>query len=206
MTTIGVRPRTVDRILPMNIPSYGYHYPSLRSVQLAAVKEGLYHPRLPTFRRMDMDTAAHRLPDQHCRTTTSCGPEDFRRATTTLNIPPDHRTASVGITETGKNLFKHCTTPVELKKTRGEWSDFLNRSPERFNIRLPEMPENKDLHFQGYAVRYLRPEITSSWKYTLRPDPSLDQYGQRPLPANVFARYRDTYPQYSRNIATEAWR
>ena len=37
--------------------------------KLPAVKESLYHPKLPTFRRMDIDTAAHKLPDEHCRTT-----------------------------------------------------------------------------------------------------------------------------------------
>lgn len=37
---------------------------------LASVKDGLYHPMLPTFRRMDMDTAMHKLPEEHSRTTT----------------------------------------------------------------------------------------------------------------------------------------
>ena len=74
MTTVGVAPAPSDRVLPMNVPSYSYHYPSHATVKLAAVKEGLFHPNLPTFRRMDMDTAAHCLPDTHCRTTTSCGP------------------------------------------------------------------------------------------------------------------------------------
>ena len=55
-------------------PSYSHDYPSSRKVKLAAVKEGLFHPRLPTFRRMDMDTAAHKLPEEHCRTATQCGP------------------------------------------------------------------------------------------------------------------------------------
>jgi len=41
-----------------------------RSHMLASVKEGLYHPMLPTFRRMDMDTAMHKLPEEHSRTTT----------------------------------------------------------------------------------------------------------------------------------------
>ena len=40
--------------------------------QLAGIKECLYHPRLPTLRRMDMDTIAHKLPHEHCRTTTPC--------------------------------------------------------------------------------------------------------------------------------------
>lgn len=43
-----------------------------RLYKLPAVKECLYHPQLPTFRRMDIDTAAHKLPDEHCRTTTRC--------------------------------------------------------------------------------------------------------------------------------------
>lgn len=50
-------------------------YPQMRQFgprlhMLASVKEGLYHPMLPTFRRMDMDTAVHRLPEEHSRTTT----------------------------------------------------------------------------------------------------------------------------------------
>lgn len=46
-------------------PSFGH-----RINMLASVKDGLYHPMLPTFRRMDMDTAMHKLPEEHSRTTT----------------------------------------------------------------------------------------------------------------------------------------
>lgn len=74
MTTIGVKPAPKERTLPLNVPSYVYNYPSTQKVQLAAVKTGLFHPNLPSFRRMDMDTAGHKLPDEHCRTTTSAGP------------------------------------------------------------------------------------------------------------------------------------
>lgn len=59
------------------VPDYLHKYPNMNNVMLASVKEGLYHPRLPTFRRMDMDTAAHKLPDEHCRTTTSIGPSEY---------------------------------------------------------------------------------------------------------------------------------
>lgn len=206
MTTVGVDSGYSNRAQPMQIPSYSYQYPSHRKVQLAAVKEGLFHPKLPSFRRMDMDTAGHKLPYEHCRTTTTCGPEDFKRSTSTLFEPPKKQMSSLEITQTGKQLHRHYTTPDELKKAKEEWSDFLNRSPERFNIKLPELPDSKDQRFLGYSVRYLRPEITKSWRYTLKQEPTLDQYGQRPMPANVFARYRDTYPQYSRNISSEAWR
>ena len=77
MTTVAINTPASNRMLPMSVPSYAYHYPSSRNVQLAAVKEGLYHPRLPSFRRMDMDTAAHKLPNEHSRTTTRCGPGEF---------------------------------------------------------------------------------------------------------------------------------
>lgn len=43
-----------------------------KKTMLAGVKEHLYHPCLPTLRRMDMDTVANRLTDQHSRTSTTC--------------------------------------------------------------------------------------------------------------------------------------
>jgi len=52
-----------------------YERPS--SVKLAGVKHELYHPRLPTLRRMDIDTTAHRLSTEHARTTTTCSRGTF---------------------------------------------------------------------------------------------------------------------------------
>ncbi|KAK7493780.1 hypothetical protein BaRGS_00014921 [Batillaria attramentaria] len=206
MTTIGVQPQVVERVAAMQMPSYSYHYPSFKRVQLASVKEGMFHPNLPTIRRMDMDNARHMLSDEHSRNTTTCGPADFSRATSSVFEPAPKRLSSLNITNAGRQVHKLYTTPEELKKTRGEWSAFLDKCPERFDIKLPEMPDKKDLHFAGYAVRYLRPDVTRSWKYTLRQEPMLDQFGQKPMPANVYGRYRDTYPQYFRNVAQEAWR
>jgi len=206
MTTVGVQPTVVDRVKAMEMPSYSYHYPHIKRVQLAAVKEGTFHPHLPTFRRMDMDTARHLLPDQHSRTTTTCGPADFARAKTTHFAPPSQHLASLGITEQGRAHHRQYTTPHELKNAREEWSKFLDKCPERFDIKLPSIEDKNDLHFSGYNVRYLRPDLTRSWRYTLTQEPNLDQFGQRPIPANVYARYRDTYPQYFRNVASEAWR
>eukprot|EP00112_Aurelia_sp_Birch-Aquarium-sp1_P020992 Seg554.1 transcript_id=Seg554.1/GoldUCD/mRNA.D3Y31 product="Testis prostate and placenta-expressed protein" protein_id=Seg554.1/GoldUCD/D3Y31 len=45
---------------------------AMMSFKLPGVKDQLYHPRLPSLRRMDMDTARHSLPDEHCRLTTPC--------------------------------------------------------------------------------------------------------------------------------------
>lgn len=40
--------------------------------QLASVKQQLYHPALPSLRRMDMDSARACLSEEHCRSTTYC--------------------------------------------------------------------------------------------------------------------------------------
>lgn len=44
-----------------------------RRNQLAGVKQQLYHPALPSLRRMDMDSVTACLPDEHCQSTTYCG-------------------------------------------------------------------------------------------------------------------------------------
>jgi len=182
----------------VDAPYYVNNYPSLRRVQLAAVKEGLYHPKLPTFRRMDMDTAAHKLPDEHCRTTSQCGPDDFKNATVTYFRPSTTRYAGANITETGRKLRE--TLKDEIGSLKIDWSQAKEIT------QLPTFEKKGDLRFTGYAVRYLKPSITASWRYTFRQEPKLDQYGQRPVPANIFSRYRDTFPQYSRNVASDCFR
>jgi hypothetical protein len=73
MTQQGALPPVpTDRILPVNFPSYLYPHPSIQTLTLATVKEGMFHPSLPTFRRIDMDTTLGRLADEHCRTITRC--------------------------------------------------------------------------------------------------------------------------------------
>merc|ERR1712121_452885 len=104
--------------------------------------------------------------------TTTCGPVDFARAKTSLFAPPPQQLSSLNITDQGRAHHRLYTTPDELKKTRQEWSEFLNKSPERFDVKLPELPDKKDLHFTGYAVRYLRPDVTKAWQYTLRQEPN----------------------------------
>ncbi|GFY68390.1 uncharacterized protein TNIN_298801 [Trichonephila inaurata madagascariensis] len=50
-----------------NLPRYAQKYPSLERSHLCDVKRSMYNPAIPTLRRMDMDDAVHKLPDQHCR-------------------------------------------------------------------------------------------------------------------------------------------
>lgn len=192
-----------------------YNYPPFRRVMLAAVKEGLYHPKLPTLRRMDMDSATQKLPDEHCRTTTSAGPRNFKEATSSHFQNASKPLSGSRITETGRSLknvipaypagVTH-TAPANnrymLSSAKEDWSKFISATGE---FKLPEY-DPKHFRFSGYAVRYLKPQVTQSWRYTLVQEPKLDQYQQRPIPANVYSRYRDTFPQYSRNVAVEAWR
>ena len=49
-----------------------HRYERPASAKLSGLKFELYHPRLPTLRRMDMDTVCHKLPIEHSRTTTTC--------------------------------------------------------------------------------------------------------------------------------------
>ncbi|XP_070575622.1 sperm microtubule inner protein 8-like [Ptychodera flava] len=189
--------------MPANM-TYSYSAPARPDVvKLSAVKEGLYHPKLPTFRRMDMDTAAHRLPYEHCRTTTSCGPEDFRNANISLFRGSKRSLSCTGNTETGRSL-REIIPPSSYQLNSSHPVQFTRLST---NLNGPSAATDKgDLRFVGYAVRYMKPSLTNSWRYTLQQEPTLDQYGQRPIPANIYSRYRDTFPQYKRNIATEAWR
>ncbi|XP_077983345.1 sperm microtubule inner protein 8-like isoform X2 [Glandiceps talaboti] len=152
-------------------------------VKLAAVKEGLYHPNLPTFRRMDMDTAGHKLPYEHCRTTTSSGPDDFRRAGITLFRSPSKGLSCTRNTETGRSL-REVIPPSNFKLNTSNPTEF-SRISTNYN------PSGSDkggssLQFVGYAVRYLKPNVSNSWRYNLRQEPTLDQYGQRPMPANIY--------------------
>lgn len=53
-------------------------HPRTSSAKLAGMKQGLYHPRLPTLRRMDRDDAMNKLPTEHSRTTTTLTRGRFR--------------------------------------------------------------------------------------------------------------------------------
>ncbi|XP_020628051.1 testis, prostate and placenta-expressed protein-like isoform X4 [Orbicella faveolata] len=171
-----------------------------RSNMLASVKEGLYHPMLPTFRRMDMDTAGHKLPEEHSRTTTPLTKDDFRSSTITLFRPADKPLSGTRITETGRQLQSTSYQPIES----GGMAEFLKRSMTSQSQKQPSpLPPNEpsepytfmpepylkysadQIKFNGYATRYLSPRETGSWRYSLRQEPYIDLRGQRPVPATI---------------------
>ena len=46
-------------------------------MKLASVKKQLYNPVLPTIRHMERDEVLCRLPEEHCRHTTSLSEGEF---------------------------------------------------------------------------------------------------------------------------------
>ncbi|XP_021112639.1 testis, prostate and placenta-expressed protein isoform X1 [Heterocephalus glaber] len=74
--------------------------------QLAGVKQQLYHPALPTLRRMDMDTSKACLSDEHCQSTTYCRKDEFDNAHFTLLGVPNKPLQCLDITATGQKLHR----------------------------------------------------------------------------------------------------
>uniref|UniRef100_A0A6J0TY92 Sperm microtubule inner protein 8 n=1 Tax=Pogona vitticeps TaxID=103695 RepID=A0A6J0TY92_9SAUR len=187
-----------------------------RRVMLAGVKDHLYHPFLPTLRRMDMDTVANKLTDEHSRTATCCSKEHFEDATFTLAGVPNQRFPSLGMTELGRSLrAKHrggkmapllpSTNQEEwpsYTRAMDDWSRFVSTAGE---FKLPSF-SNKVLGFSGYAVRYLKPDVTQTWRYCLNQNPSLDIYGPRPIPYNTVNTYRSFGSAHSRSHYLQPWR
>uniref|UniRef100_A0A8C5RTZ1 Sperm microtubule inner protein 8 n=1 Tax=Laticauda laticaudata TaxID=8630 RepID=A0A8C5RTZ1_LATLA len=163
---------------------------------LAGVKEHLYHPCLPTLRRMDMDTVVNRLTDQHCRTSTPCSKEDFRRATFTVGGVPSSplpsklvRRSPAGRSRAGK------LAPLPPSSPQEEWPSYTRAMQDwsRFVSAAGQLPLRnlQVLGFSCYAVRYLKPDVTQTWRYCLNQNPSLDRYGPKPLPYNTVNTYRN---------------
>ncbi|XP_020912106.1 testis, prostate and placenta-expressed protein isoform X1 [Exaiptasia diaphana] len=202
-----------------------YNYTPSRRM-LVAVKEGMMHAKLPTYRRMDMDTFLRKLPIEHCRTSTSRKAGDFKNATITLFKPPETPLFGTRITETGRNLSSREYKPLEsggmvnfmksnqeqTNQDEEEYRAATGHPSSRYDPREPYtyMPEPylsksaDQLKFNGYAARYLAPRISGGWRYSLRQEPFIDLRGQRPIPATIYSRYRNPHPLIS--VSTTPWK
>ncbi|XP_076989756.1 sperm microtubule inner protein 8 isoform X2 [Tamandua tetradactyla] len=182
---------------------------------LAGVKQQLYHPALPTLRRMDMDTVKACLPDQHCRSSTCCRKDEFDNAQFTLLGVPNKPLQCLDITATGQKLrgryLQGKLAPIApginradwpcLTRAIEDWSHFVSSAGE---FKLPCLDKRVE-RFSGYAVRYLKPEVTQSWRYCLNQNPSLDRYGQKPLPFDTLNTVRRFGSHYSRVNYLTPW-
>ncbi|XP_037374035.1 testis, prostate and placenta-expressed protein isoform X2 [Talpa occidentalis] len=180
--------------------------PMRRRNQLAGVKHQLYHPALPTLRRMDMDSVRGCLSDEHSQSTTYCRKDEFDNAYFTLLGVPNKPLQCLDITQTGRRVHDRCREGRLVPMAPGisrvdwpcltsaieDWSHFVSSAGE---FKLPCL-SNRVQGFSGYAVRHLKPDVTQSWRYCLNQSPSLDRYGQKPLPfesLNAFRRFGSSY-------------
>ncbi|XP_069848768.1 sperm microtubule inner protein 8 isoform X2 [Dipodomys merriami] len=163
--------------------------------QLAGVKHQLYHPALPTLRRMDMDSVKACLPDTHCQSSTYCSKDEFDNVRFSLLGVPNKPLQCLGITQSGQKLHDkyregklqpiapgiNCVRWPSYKHAIEDWSRFLC-SGEKFKR---PCPSKKVEHFCGYGVRRLKPEVTQNCRYCLNQNPNVDRFGQKPLPYNA---------------------
>ncbi|XP_004690298.1 PREDICTED: testis, prostate and placenta-expressed protein [Condylura cristata] len=180
--------------------------PVRRRNQLAGVKHQLYHPALPTLRRMDMDSVRGCLSDEHSQSTTYCQEDEFDNAYFTLLGVPNKPLQCLDITATGRKVRDRCRKGTLAPLTPGisrvdwpcftsaveDWSHFVSSAGE---FKLPCLGKRVE-GFSSYAVRYLKPEVTQNWRFCLTQNPSLDRYGQKPLPfdsLNTFRRFGSSY-------------
>ncbi|XP_072403813.1 sperm microtubule inner protein 8-like isoform X2 [Chiloscyllium punctatum] len=208
--------------------NHGHEYEGLGApkppwrISLAGRKTGLYRPDLPTLRRMNMDDEASKLPNEHCRNTTTCTADDFANSSFTLFDHPKQTHAALLFNYAGGSLTvsdkfspdrKRYTIPsihIEkpwshykplITKASKDWSQFVSECGE---FVLPKRDFN-DVHFSGYAVRYLKPNITQSWKYHLHSEPSVSKYDQKPVPYETWNRYRRLSSPFSRTSFQQPW-
>lgn len=170
---------------------------------LSAVKDTLYHPHLPTLRCMDMDTVAQRLPDEHSRTTTPCTREDFRDWSNSCHKLPKRHFI---VTDTFRNKYLRSTYPSAAEQrllldSAVAWS--ASRPSPGFTLPLVDKAEP---HFSGYSLRNLKPKPPQSWKFCLTHNPSLDQYGPKPVAFDTLNKHRRTLcPPHSQTSVARPW-
>ncbi|CAL1537183.1 unnamed protein product [Lymnaea stagnalis] len=194
-------------------PDYLHHYPTFKRVRLAAVKEVIFNPDLPTFRHMDRDTVMCKLCDEHCQTTSCCTPRDFAEAEMNGLRAPPFKFHCLNITETGRELNRMYYTAADVQKGASYWSRYLERGKPVETSKHPlwraiDEMSHAHLHFDGSTVRLVKPELRN-WRLTFRGVHQLDPNGyrqQQPAPSDTDSRHRHAHPIFSKAVSNDAWR
>uniref|UniRef100_A0A2K6U9F6 Sperm microtubule inner protein 8 n=1 Tax=Saimiri boliviensis boliviensis TaxID=39432 RepID=A0A2K6U9F6_SAIBB len=196
---------------------------------------GSPHPPLPCLRRVHREMGHPHLP---CLNGSFEAPHrlyEFDNAHFTLLGIPNKPLQCLDITATGQKL-RHRYQEGKLAPiapginrvdwpcfTRAieDWSRFVSSARE---FKLPCLSKRVE-GFSGYAVRYLKPDVTQSWRvgsagrrpcspdslpccppqYCLNQNPSLDRYGQKPLPFDSLNTFRSFGSSYSRVNYLTPW-
>ncbi|KAB0384934.1 hypothetical protein FD755_006851 [Muntiacus reevesi] len=186
-----------------------------RRNQLAGVKQQLYHPALPSLRRMDMDSVKACLSDEHCQSTTYCRKDDFDNAYFTLLGVANKPLQCLDITETGQRLRNRYhegkLAPIAPGINRVDWPCFT-RAIEDWSRFVSSARE-----FKLPCASKKGPSSRSQWgggggqaeqspEFCLNQNPSLDRYGQKPLPFDSLNAFRRFGSNYSRVNYLTPWR
>ncbi|XP_075432654.1 sperm microtubule inner protein 8 [Ascaphus truei] len=200
------------------LPDGRWCFPASRDPwhKLAGVKHTMYHPLLPTLRKMEMDTMDHKLSDEHSRTSTPCTHENFDHSRSILLGVTNCRLPSLEITDTGRQITHRdgmgTMAPLPPGITREEWPSYTRAADDwskcissSGEFQLRDAHKNV-LGYSGYAVRSLSPDVTGSWRYCLQQNPSLDQYGQKPMPLETLNTFRSFGTSYSCGSYLRPWK
>ncbi|XP_073516058.1 sperm microtubule inner protein 8 [Phyllobates terribilis] len=170
---------------------------------LAGVKHSLYHPRLPTLRRMEMDSVGSKLSDEHSRSSTPCDHGSFRSPWISSSDLEKCPLPSLEITDTGRrltqrrvdrNMAPNLQGWIEEKEVqRIQYSTKCTEAAGSFQ--LPDL-RGMDLGFRGSAVRFLSPHVPHSWGFCLEQNPSVDDHGQKPVPVETMNTFRSFVPTF----------
>ncbi|EFB22237.1 hypothetical protein PANDA_000048, partial [Ailuropoda melanoleuca] len=185
---------------------------------LAGVKQQLYHPALPSLRRMDMDSVRACLSDEHCRSTTYCRKGDFDNAYFTLLGVPNKPLQCLDVSATGQRLRNRCREGKLVPIVPGinrvdwpcftraieDWSRFVSSAGE-FKLPCPSKrgfsrPQGQDRWQRAMwgageggqcpPLGSRTPHSSGPLQYCLNQNPSLDCYGQKPLPFDSLNAFR----------------
>lgn len=169
MTTVGVDAQKLNRVDALRFPSYNYHYHAFKNKQLCDLIHERTRGPTPSFRRVTQErnrqakichkleiaavpgTTGRDIYQYNCfyATPAPCQPDFIARARVR---PQDFQ------------RWLHHSTPVTTSLARERWCEFLNKCPERFQIKLPLEGQGQTCtpYFDGgYALRYLRPDRTT---------------------------------------------
>lgn len=154
-----------------------------QSKKLASVKHCMYHPELPSIRRMDRNDNCNMLPNQHSRTTTKLEKSDFDNYGSYANqalsadtefwsskYRPINNTEVVNQVVT--HALKHAATEEEksgrLSVANIQHVNCDGNGYEKGYFRLINPTgvfESKELgiKFSGYPMRQFKAEVNHGW-------------------------------------------
>ncbi|UJR25586.1 hypothetical protein I4U23_006930 [Adineta vaga] len=176
--------------------------------KLASVKKQIYNPIVPTIRHIERDEVLCRLPDEHCRHTSSFTEEQFQ------NFDPTRSNTFVDFTglnwnDSGKALMgsndpsslQSASTPAFGHRLRPDKSQTDTRSAQNQIYRTPtfssssfssttKTPVKYSFRNYGLGVYDQTPKSTMWPRYHMNTKNTFDSINRLPLPSQMQGIFR----------------